>query len=81
MRERDGIIKKVHWDKSGPKSNALHINAALTIVCAYTLWGGLQGLSLGVSGAWQFGLLGVFGLYGAGYRWLQFIDLYTDWDK
>jgi len=80
MRQGNNILDKVACEKSKAKSDALHINLAITFVCAYALWGGLRGLSQGFNGAWEYGLLGVVGLYGALYRWIRFIDLYTDWD-
>ena len=59
MTQGKDISKKVDWVKEEAKSMALHINAAVTIVCAYTLWIGLQGLSLEINNAWELGLLGV----------------------
>ena len=81
MTQGKDISKKVDWDKEEAKSMALHINAAVTIVCAYILWIGLQGLSLEINNAWELGLLGVVGMYFALYRWMRFIHLHTDWDK
>jgi hypothetical protein len=75
MKEGNNIFKKADCEKAGAKSVALHINIAVTIVCAYALWGGLHGISLGFSNAWEYGLLGVVGLYGALYRWLSYIEL------
>lgn len=81
MRESNKVFKKAICDKAVAKSEALHINVAVTVVFAYALWGGLQGISLGSNNAWEYGLLGVVGLYGALFRWLRYINLYTDWDK